>query len=79
MANALKIDIHGLFVEEALLRVREFIARAPRSTEKIIVVHGYNKGTALAEAIRHQLHSPRIQQIDAGFFNAGETIIWLKR
>lgn len=79
MANALKIDIHGLFVEEALLRVREFIARAPRSTEKIIVVHGYNRGTALSEAIRHQLHSPRILQIDAGFFNAGETIIWLKR
>ncbi len=78
MAQTLKIDIHGMFVEDALEMVRQCIARAPRGTERIIVVHGHNRGTALQEAIRHRLHAPRILQIEGRFLNDGETIIWLK-
>lgn len=77
--TTLSIDIHGLYVEDALQRVRDFVAKAPNTIEKIIVIHGYNNGTALKEAVRHRLHSPRIQEVSARFGNEGETIIWLKR
>lgn len=77
--TSFSIDIHGLYVDDALQKVREFIAKAPNTIEKIIVVHGYNNGTALQEAVRHRLHSPKIQEIAPRFGNDGETVIWLKR
>ena len=79
MSKDLKIDIHGLYVEDALERVSGFIARAPKDTERIIVVHGYNRGTALRDAIRSRLHSPRIRLVEPSFFNDGETYVWLKK
>lgn len=77
--NTLTINLHGLYVEEAMQRLRKFVAEAPKTTEKIIVIHGYNNGTALQEAVRHRLHSPRIQEVSARFGNDGESIIWLRR
>lgn len=74
-----RIDIHGLKVEDALYDLREFIAKQPRNTERIVVVHGYNNGTALKEAVQRQLRSPRIKEIAPGFLNPGETVIYLKR
>lgn len=75
----LRIDIHGLTVEDALYDVRELLQKAPVNAEKIVVVHGYNNGTRLREAVRTRLHSPRILEICPNFFNEGETVIWLKR
>lgn len=75
--NTMRIDIHGLFVEDALELLRERVSSAPRGTERILVVHGYNRGTALKEAVR-RLHSPRIVEISPSFTNEGETIIWLR-
>ena len=77
--NTLTIDIHGLYVEEALKELREFINKAPKTTEKIIVIHGHNNGTALQEAVRRRLRSPRIQEISARFGNDGESVVWLRR
>lgn len=77
--NTLTINLHGLYVEEAMQRLRTFVANAPKMTEKIIVIHGYNNGTAIQEAVRHRLHSPRIQEVSARFGNDGESIIWLRR
>ena len=54
------------------------MAGAPPGTEKIIVVHGYNRGTALKEAVR-RLRGPRIVEVAPSFANEGETIIWLRR
>ena len=79
MPKQLTIDIHGLYVEDALERVSDFIASAPRDVEKIVVVHGYNRGTALRDAIRDRLRSPRIRMVEPAFFNDGETYVWLKR
>lgn len=77
--TTLSINIHGMYVEDALKAVREFVSKAPRTTEKIIVVHGYNNGTALQEAVRHRLHSPHIREIMPSFFNEGETVLWLRK
>ena len=74
-----RIDVHGLRVEDALYDIGEFIARQPHGVEKIVVVHGYNNGTALKDAVKSRLHSPRIQEIAPSFLNPGETVIYLKR
>jgi len=75
--NSIRIDIHGMYVEDAMELLRTRIERAPRSTEKIIVVHGYNRGTALKDAVR-RLRSPRIVEVAPSFVNEGETVIWLR-
>ena len=77
--NTLRIDLHGKYVDDAMNELRNFIANAPKNTEKIIVIHGYNSGTALQEAVRHRLRGPRILEITGNFGNDGESIIWLKR
>lgn len=77
--NTLRIDIHGYLVEDALKELRQFVANAPKTTEKIIVIHGYNNGTALQDAVRYRLRSPRIQEVAPRFGNDGESIIWMKR
>ncbi len=75
--NTLRIDLHGMYVEDAMELLRERVARAPRGTEKIVVIHGYNRGSALKEAVR-RFHSPRVVEVAPSFLNEGETVIWLR-
>ncbi len=49
----------------------------PRGTKKIVVVHGYNRGTALKEAVR-RFRAPRVVEVAPSFVNEGETVIWLR-
>jgi len=76
--RSIRVDVHGMYVEDALALLRDRIARAPSGTEKIVVVHGYNRGTALKEAVR-RLRAPRVVEVSPSFTNEGETVIWLRR
>ena len=76
--RSIRVDVHGMYVEDALALWRDRIARAPSGTEKIVVVHGYNRGTALKEAVR-RLRAPRVVEVSPSFTNEGETVIWLRR
>lgn len=75
--HTIRIDLHGMYVEDALELLRERVARAPRGTEKIVVIHGYNRGSALKEAVR-QFRAPRVVEVSPSFMNEGETVIWLR-
>ena len=66
-----------MYVEDAMELLRERVACAPRGTEKIVVIHGYNRGSALKEALR-RFHAPRVVEIAPSFLNEGETVIWLR-
>ena len=76
--KSIRIDVHGMYVEDALELLQRRVAGAPPGTEKIVVVHGYNRGTALKEAVR-RLRGPRIVKVAPSFTNEGETVIWLRR
>lgn len=76
--NTLRIDVHGKYVEDALQAVRKAIAASPHDTEKIVVVHGYNNGTAIKEALC-RMRGPRIVEVCPSLLNPGETVVWLKR
>ena len=75
--STLRVDLHGMYVEDAMELLRKRVARAPRGTEKIVVVHGYNRGSALKEAV-HRFRAPRIVEVAPSFMNEGETVIWLR-
>ena len=75
--NTLRVDLHGMYVEDAMELLRERVARAPRGTEKIVVIHGYNRGSALKEAVR-RFRAPRVVEVAPSFLNEGETVICLR-
>ncbi len=75
--GTLRVDLHGLYVEDAMDLLRERVARAPRGTEKIVVIHGYNRGSALKEAVR-RFRAPRVVEVAPSFLNEGETVLWLR-
>ena len=60
--KSIRIDVHGMYVEDAMELLQRRVAGAPPGTEKIVVVHGYNRGTALKEAVR-RLRGPRIVEV----------------
>lgn len=76
--RSIRVDVHGMYVEDALALLRERVAGAPAGTEKVVVEHGYNRGTALKEAVR-RMRGPRIVEVAPSFTNEGETVIWLRR
>ena len=75
--STLRVDLHGMYVEDAMELLSKRVARAPRGTEKIVVIHGYNRGSALKEAVR-RFRAPRVVEVAPSFLNEGETVIWLK-
>lgn len=75
--QTIRIDLHGMYVEDAIKLLREQLASAPRGTEKIVVIHGYNRGAALKEAVR-RFRAPRVVEVAPSFLNEGESVIWLR-
>jgi DNA-nicking Smr family endonuclease len=72
------IDIHGLAPENAKRLIEFEIKRAPQGTEKILIIHGCNRGTVLRDMVRNDLSSPRIREVMPCFANDGESTIFLK-
>ena len=76
--NTIRIDVHGKYVDEAMQLIRSTIASAPRTTEKIVVIHGYNSGMAIKDML-WRLRGPRVAEVCPSLLNQGETVVWLKR
>ncbi|MCL1880692.1 MAG: Smr/MutS family protein [Oscillospiraceae bacterium] len=73
------IDIHGLTPKEAKRRLDFEIKRAPQNAEKILVIHGYSRGTVLRDMVRNELLSnPRVREVMPCFANDGESTVFLK-
>ncbi|MCL2036501.1 MAG: Smr/MutS family protein [Oscillospiraceae bacterium] len=73
------IDIHGFTPEQAKRHIEFEIRRAPQNAEKILVIHGYSRGTVLRDLVRNRLDSPRISEVMPCFANDGESMIYLKK
>ena len=73
-----EIDLHGVIVLEAKKRLEVFIKECSKDVREIVVIHGYNNGTAIKDMIRNELKSKRIATINADT-NPGKTRILLKK
>ena len=63
------IDVHGMTSEQAIEKIESFINRANPSTYRIRVVHGFNRGNAIQQAIYRELGhglNPKVLRIVGG-------------
>jgi hypothetical protein len=73
-----EIDIHEMFVDEALRLLRDIVKHAPKQIEQIYVIHGYRSGQALQQSLTiKNLKSKRIRTIHPAM-NPGISVIELK-
>ena len=76
--KTLTVDLHGMRANELKPRLETMIeSNRIGDCEKLILIHGFNNGTALRDVIRNDLSSSRIKSIQNGS-NSGETVILLK-
>ena len=76
--KTLTVDLHGMRANELKSRLETMIeSNRIGDCEKLILIHGFNNGTALRDIIRNDLSSSRIKSIQNGS-NSGETVIILK-
>lgn len=80
LGGNIEIDVHGMTVADAIYHIEREVANAPSGTYRIKVIHGFNNGTRIKDAIQRELgHGlvPKILRIVPGS-NQGTTELVLK-
>ena len=73
-----EVDLHDMYVDEALSYLRFLLKHTAKQVKQIFVVHGYRSGTALQQAITFKnLKSKRVDRIHPAM-NPGVSVIELK-
>ena len=73
------LDLHGEYLDSALILVKEFITdNIILKNEYIVVVHGIGTDTLRRGIHEYLKHEKRVVSYKRNFFNMGETIIQLK-
>jgi len=73
-----KIDLHGLRVDEAERVIEKAVASAGAGTYQIQLIHGYNRGTGIRDMIYDSFrYDNKVKRIIPGD-NQGITILVLK-
>lgn len=74
----MKVDLHGMYVEDAQSLLQTWLSNAPDSISELRVVHGYRQGDALRTMLRRDFHHARVSDMLPAL-NPGETRLILKR
>ena len=73
-----KIDLHGMYQEEAMRVIDKAIAAADSRTYQIHLIHGYNRGTSLRTMIHDWYrYEPKVKRIIPGD-NPGITVLVMR-
>lgn len=74
----MKIDLHNLKEEEAMLEIDRALDYADSSTYQIQLIHGFNRGTHLKDMImREYRHHRKVKKVQPGS-NLGITVLVLR-
>ena len=77
-APIVKLDLHGMFQDEAIKTIDRALKAADDSTYQIQLIHGYNRGTSLRSMIHDWYqYDPKVKRIVPGD-NPGITVLVLK-
>ena len=78
-SNYPSLDLHGEYLESAIILVKEFISdNIILKQDNIKIIHGIGTDT-LRQGIHEYLkHDKRVISYKRNFFNLGETIVKLK-
>jgi hypothetical protein len=76
--NEIIIDVHGMTKEMAKKEIEKCIAACSKETKKVVVIHGYHRGSSLREMIQSPsgIRSKRIKR-KILTLNQGQTIFEL--
>ena len=80
MQPIIEIDVHGLTADQAVAKIEEIIKKADQSTYRIRVIHGFNRGTHIQQAIYREIGyglNPKVLRITGGS-NQGITELVLR-
>ena len=73
-----EINVHNMTKVQALTAIDAALRRANAGVYRIRVIHGYNGGTVLRDAVRaHYAKHPKVRRIELGL-NPGETDLILR-
>lgn len=67
-------DVHGMKCNKAKIFINN-IVNLVREAVRVIVIHGYNHGTAIKEMINNEYKNPHINKIISDRYNMGRTDI----
>ena len=77
-AGIINIDVHGMNLYQARIKIDSTLRRADKGVYRIRIVHGYNDGTAIKEMIAEEYaNHPKIKRIVYGT-NQGQTELLLR-
>ena len=74
----ISVDLHGMTKDEARNKLTLTIRNAPKGSVELRVTHGCNNGNVLQQMVRKEFKSPRIDYIQPGLSNDGQTLVFLK-
>ena len=59
-----ELDLHGLYVKDALIKVKEKLKECQTNNNKgIKIIHGYHRGQALRDYFRSQLFIKEMKKV----------------
>ncbi len=75
-----EIDVHGLTAQEAVSAVKQAVTGAGSAVYRIKVIHGFNRGTNIKDAIREEFSYGRNSKVKrvVGGDNLGVTELVLR-
>ena len=65
----IEVDVHGMTVEQAIVKIEELIRKANASTYRIRVIHGFNRGNSIQRGIYREIGhglNPKVLRITGG-------------
>ena len=80
MTGIVELDVHGMNAANAISLINKEISKAANSVYRIRVIHGYNRGTSIKDAIREEYsygREPKVIRIENGT-NMGITELVLR-
>lgn len=76
----IELDVHGLTVDQAIVKIEEQIKKANTGTYRIRVIHGFHRGNRIQQGIYREIGhglNPKVLRITGGD-NLGITEIILR-
>lgn len=73
-----QVDIHYMTVMQAKSFLLQLFNKLEPNIEEVVVIHGFNKGTALKDLVLNEFKHPKIQSKYPAL-NSGRTRIFIKR
>ena len=76
-AGIKRIDVHGLNLYQAQVKIDSELRRAGKEVYRLRIIHGYNSGTDIKDAMAAYVSHPKVLRVAPGS-NSGETDIILR-